>query len=68
MVKEAAKLLVTNSVRSTLSMRSMLLLGGLGACPPSKILKNRCSEMASENIFIKRKFFYFIYVFAAHVQ
>ena len=35
-VKEAAKLLVTNSVQSTLSMRSMLLLGGLGTCPPGK--------------------------------
>ena len=55
MVKEAAKLLVTNSVRSTLSMRSMLLLGGLGACPPRKILKNRCSEMASENINFHQK-------------
>ena len=40
-----------NSVQSTLSMRSMLLLGGSGGMPPRKILKNRCSEIASESIF-----------------
>ena len=28
-------------VQNTPSMRSMLKLGGLGACPPRKILKNR---------------------------
>ena len=37
-----------NIVRSTISM---LKLGGLGVCPPGKILKNRCSEMESETIF-----------------
>ena len=41
------------SVQSTLSMRSMLLLGGSGGMPPRKILKNRCSEIASESIFVK---------------
>ena len=29
----------TTSVRSTLSMRSMLYLGGLGACPHRKLLQ-----------------------------
>ena len=37
-------------VQSTTSMRSMLLLGGLGACPPRKILKILCSEIESESI------------------
>ena len=31
------------------SMRSMLLLGGLRACFPRRILKNRCSEIVSES-------------------
>ena len=35
------------SVRSTISMRSMLLLGGLGACPPRKILKITYHEIDS---------------------
>ena len=30
---------------------SMLFLGGLGACLPRKILKNRCSQIAFEGIF-----------------
>ena len=32
-------------VQSTTRMRSMLKLGGLGACPPRKILKITCSEI-----------------------
>ena len=31
-------------------MHSMLVLGGLEACPPRKILKNRYSEIESEGI------------------
>jgi len=31
-------------------MCSMLLPGGSGGMPPSKILKNRCSEIESEGI------------------
>ena len=35
--------LLGRGVQSTLpSMQSMLELGGPGACPPRKILKNRC--------------------------
>ena len=37
-------------VQSTISMQSMLMLGGLGACPPRKILKNRCSEIKFRSI------------------
>ena len=37
-------------MQSTISMRSVLMLGGLGACPPRKILKNRCSEIESGGI------------------
>ena len=29
---------------------SMLMLGGLGACPPRIILKNKCSEIEFEGI------------------
>ena len=38
---------VTNAagVQSTPSMRSMLFLGGLGACSPRKICKNRHQEI-----------------------
>ena len=36
--------------RATTSMRSMLMLGGLGACPPRKFSKNGCSEIESEGI------------------
>ena len=43
-------LYICSIVQSTISMRSMLMLGGLGACPPRKILKNRCSEIESEAI------------------
>ena len=38
-------------VQSTTSMQGMLLLGSLGACPPRKILKITCSEIASEGNF-----------------
>ena len=32
-------------VQSTISMRSMLMLGGSRGMPPRKILKNRCSKI-----------------------
>ena len=32
-------------VRRTISMHSMLMLGGSGGMPPRKILKNRFSEI-----------------------
>jgi len=32
-------------VQSTISMRSMLMLGGSGGMSPRKILKIRCSEI-----------------------
>ena len=34
----------------TISMHSMLMLGGSGGMPPQKILKNRCSEIESEGL------------------
>ena len=37
-------------VRSTISMRSMLMLGVSGGMPPRKILKNTYSEIESETI------------------
>ena len=37
-------------VQSTISMRSMLMLGGSGGMPPRKILKNRYSEIESGGI------------------
>ena len=37
-------------VQSTIDMYSMLMLGGLGACPPRKFLKSRCCEIESEGI------------------
>ena len=37
-------------VQSTISIHSMLMLGGRGACPIRNILKNRCSEIKSEVI------------------
>ena len=42
-----------NIVRSTISMRSMLLLGGSGGMPPRKFLKIRYSEIDSDGIFTK---------------
>ena len=43
-------------VQSTTSMQSMLKLGGLGACPPRKILKNiACLEMDFGDIFTYKK-------------
>ena len=33
-------------VRSTISMHSMLMLGGSGGMPPRKIFEKRCSEIA----------------------
>ena len=32
-------------MQSTISMRSMLILGGSGGMPPRKFLKNRCSAI-----------------------
>ena len=32
-------------VQSTISMQSMLMLGGSGGMPPRKCLKNMCSEI-----------------------
>ena len=42
-------------VRSTTSMRSMLKLGGVGACPPRKILKTTCSEIDFGGNFYKKQ-------------
>ena len=39
-------------MRNTISMRSMLMLGGLGAFHTRKILKNRCSEIESGGILV----------------
>ena len=39
-----------HSVRSTLSMQSMLILGGSGGMPPGKILKFMLEEMQSSGI------------------
>jgi len=41
-------------VQSTTSMQGMLLLGGLGACPPRKFLKIKCSEIDSGGIFYQK--------------
>ena len=41
----------TYHVQSTCSMRKHAKLGGLGACSPRKILKIRCSEIASDGYF-----------------
>ena len=46
------------SVEGTFNMRSMLLLRGSGGMPPRKILKNRCSEIASESIFVNFCLYY----------
>ena len=42
--------LIVSYCASTISMRSMLMLGGSGGMPPRKILKNRCSEIESGGI------------------
>ena len=44
-------------------MHSMLLLGGSGGMPPQENLKNRCSEIASESIFVNLLARLYSYVF-----
>jgi len=42
-------------VQSTCSMRKHAKLGGLGACPPKKILKIECTETASDGASYKTR-------------
>ena len=41
---------ICSIVQSTISMHSMLMLGGFGACPPRKFLKNKRSQIVFEAI------------------
>ena len=58
-------------VQSTPSMRSMLKLGGLGACPPRKILKNRYQKTGfgdisatKEPLNVGQKYVYSLHIIA----
>ena len=42
-------MLIDTGVQSTLSMQSMLFLGGLGACPPQENLKSIPGERSHDN-------------------